>query len=391
MYPIVSPYVFENYTMFVNGGGCCMVTNWDNSTGTPTIWDLGITCAACHETPGTINPSPDVCASCHIPGGRQALGLSQSAHAKSLDDLLATGHADDSCLHCMAGQGTYIDITGTNVNDPSLTSITCVTCHDPHDASINWDEPSTHMSPYGHQLRTVTSLELCGKCHVETYELLTDTITQSSHKTFDCTDCHGYRWVPGHNDTNQFGDPIWVIGQFSFINHSWTQNPPNSCGLCHGTDNATVWTTMEEHRVNITDLIIEYDIKLNNVTTKADEASATIGVDPAKVEDIYDLIDESKLLANFAYDTTGFHNPEFIKNRFVLALGKLETAYDLVIDVIATDETTTTIPITETFTTIVTNLVDISEIPDVGITSSIGIMTAISILCVVVFFYKKRR
>jgi hypothetical protein len=336
--PFMPPTVWDNISDYAAGGGCCMSTNWDNSTGTPTVWDLGITCAACHETPGTIDASADVCSGCHVPGGNQAAGYAQSAHSASLDNLLASGHASDSCLHCMAGQATYMDMTGVDPTDSSLTDITCVTCHDPHDASINAGAKNNYLtqSPYGSQLRTATTNELCGKCHADNYELLTDTITPSNHRALDCTDCHGYRWVPGHNGTDRFGNTVWIDGAISSLNHSWTLNPPDSCGKCHGEDNTTVWTIVEADLEDVADLLTEYNDLLDNVTTKAGEAENETGVDVTKLKNAYDLIDEAEDLAG--YGSVGVHNPERAAEMIEHAIDKLEEAYAAAVDAIETAE-----------------------------------------------------
>ena len=171
--PFMPPTVWT-LEEFAAEGGCCMVTRWENTTqpedleASGTFWDYGITCAACHPEPGVVSESPMSCIPCHMgAGGAQYPAWAQSAHSDSLDDLLASGQAESSCLHCMAGQATYKDLSEVDPTDTSLTNIWCATCHDPHDASINAAEASSTMGPNGHQLRAATTNELCGTCHTQ--------------------------------------------------------------------------------------------------------------------------------------------------------------------------------------------------------------------------------
>ena len=86
---------YEIQDWIYNSSGCCHKTRWNNdtsviATGNVTIWDAGISCAACHLEPGapynksayvfdpgasTMSPPPpkfvSTCAGmCHVPGGR---------------------------------------------------------------------------------------------------------------------------------------------------------------------------------------------------------------------------------------------------------------------------------------------------------------------------------
>jgi hypothetical protein len=356
----VGPPTMLRYNSTINPntseGMCCMVTNWENTTQpgdtvpTGTYWDLGVTCAACHDTPGEVDPAVVVCGSCHGPGVDAYGGWNTSAHSQSLDTLLASEHADDSCIHCMSGQATYMDVTGMAVNDTSLTPIVCVTCHDPHDSSTNAGAPSELMSPWtnpytgvkygpgGSQLRTATTNELCGKCHVDAYELLSDTIYSSEHKNLECSDCHGYRWIPEHTEIAtggpSAGQEVTVpAGMDLDLNHSWTFEPfPEACGMCHENNNVTRWNTMQE--MDYVDLMETYETQLENVTAKAGEAENKSGVDEAKVDNVNDLIDEAEDLADAA--KLGFHNPDLAAEKAKLALAKLDEAYAAAEDAIDT-------------------------------------------------------
>jgi predicted CXXCH cytochrome family protein len=287
--------------LFDSSCGHCMATGWDNSTGTVTYWDYAVTCASCHETPGETDYSAENCGSCHTGSHHpQFPDYNKSAHANSYDDLLGSGHAGDHCLHCMSGQGTYMD--DLSLDDAFLTSISCATCHDPHDATNEL------------QLRKDDITELCGECHGSssrhtTYEMFTDT--DNKHNSLDCTDCHGYE----------------LHGDEASINHTWTVTT-DSCAQCH-TENATRWAQMEDIQGDIGDLLTEYETQLENVTTKVDEANATFGIANTDVNESYILVDEAKALIMFVESdgSLGFHNPSLAEEKVKLALLKLDEAY----------------------------------------------------------------
>ncbi|MHA1994102.1 MAG: multiheme c-type cytochrome [Candidatus Hodarchaeales archaeon] len=344
--PFMPPSVWT-LDEFAADGGCCMVTRWENTTQpgdlTPSgsLWDYGVTCAACHEEPGVVNENPVQCAGCHVPGGNQYANWAKSAHSESLDDLLASGHAKSSCLHCMAGSATYADLSEVDPTDASLGNIWCATCHDPHDASINAAEASSTMGPNGHQLRAATTNDLCGNCHTQ-FDFLTDAGNDSQHSTLSCTDCHGYRWLPEYNSTDRFGNPTVVPAGFASLNHTWEFSPfPEACSLCHTDSNVslglfvnatTVWTAMQGYVGEVETLVGLYDTKLTNVSAKVEEANTTKGVDQAVVDAAYDLLDEADDLAD-AYDTA-FHNPTLAKEKLQLALVKLDQAYAKAVEAI---------------------------------------------------------
>jgi predicted CXXCH cytochrome family protein len=333
-----------NMTAF-NASSCahCMTTGWENSTGTPTYESFGVTCAACHSEPGVVNDTADTCTKCHSNGD----DFAKSAHSRSLDDLLTNDHASDSCLHCMSGQGQYANTTGLDpFTDPSLTSINCATCHDPHDPTNDY------------QLRKAETVELCGTCHGgssrhTTYDMLTDTTTPSDHGTFDCTECHGYYIGLDH------GEPA------ELINHTWTLVLEDACDKCHVGQNATRIAALDTIQADITELMDKIESQVTNVSAKVNEANDTSGVDQTKVDSAFDLIDEAKALLLFveADESTGFHNPDLAEAKLQLALTKLDEAYTAAVDAMDSGKST----------------------------SASGLLLALSILSFIVLFRKKRR
>ncbi len=233
--PMVTASGKFNYTEFNLSSGCCMVTRWNNITenpGLPAFWDYGVTCAACHDEPGSVNHTSEMCGDCH--GGASGIfdkmNVSDNKHISSLTDLLASGNEETSCLHCMSGQGTYWDMTGVDPTNSTLTPISCATCHDPHsdDATLSPREKDTNF------LRGADANELCGKCH------LTANVTDSHGGTFwraslemeaafenltngfDCTDCHGY-------NSKAYS---WAVPDTE-LNHSMGFVFSEACTQCH--------------------------------------------------------------------------------------------------------------------------------------------------------------
>jgi predicted CXXCH cytochrome family protein len=328
-------------TLFDSSCGHCMATGWDNSTGPVTYWDFGVTCAACHDAPGVVNHTAANCGNCHSGSHHpQYDDYSLSAHSQSLDDLLASDHAGDYCLHCMSGQGTYTE--ELHLNDTFLTSISCATCHDPHDDTNEY------------QLRKSDITDLCGECHSGSrhgsLDMLTDTETTSVHGNYDCTSCHGYQL-----------DSEGEAG----VNHTWTATT-DGCSKCH-TNPTERWTMMEDIQGDVSTLLDEYDTQIENVTSKADAANKTEGVDESLINDSFNLIDEAEALVTFVEGdgSLGFHNPDLAEEKVKLALLKLNEAYAKAEEATASD----------------------GGVPGFD---AITILAAISILAVGVLFYRKR-
>ncbi len=302
----------------------CMATRYDNSSGSVVYWDFSVTCAVCHD-PGVVNHSAYVCGACHYgPAGPRLEDYVNSGHYQSLNDMLATGEAEDSCLHCMSGQGTYwpgnYEALGVEynlwLNNTDLTTIACATCHDPMD-------PSNAT-----QLRNNKVLDLCGRCHnapdaVTTVLMFTDV--NNPHNAFNCTNCHGYdlEWI--ENDLGGFD---------TGMNHTWLLDLPHTCDQsgCHdsGTvDERIAWKN--EVQGNITDLLTDFDTLLETVKVKANEANKTEDTNQEKVDSAFALIEEAETLANFVkYDSsTGFHNPDLAEFKLYTAISKLTQANTL--------------------------------------------------------------
>ena len=166
----------------------CHTTGFDPAT--QEFKDFGVTCEACHgpgsehvagggdKTKIVKDLSGNVCARCHVRGKspegygwpegylpgdaghytdyynadtsekrwwmdgneawpqghakshhQQYMEWENSAHARALDDLIASGHAQDFCLKCHSEDARRLE--GVTV-DTAQFSITCTTCHDPH-------------------------------------------------------------------------------------------------------------------------------------------------------------------------------------------------------------------------------------------------------------------
>ncbi|MFW9854592.1 MAG: ammonia-forming cytochrome c nitrite reductase subunit c552 [Candidatus Thorarchaeota archaeon] len=303
-------------------GSCshCMATRWNETD--LTYWDLGVACAACHEAPGVAPTSSTSCdMTCHTPKGVYQSDNSAAAHSNSLDDLLANAHAQDFCLHCMAGQGLFADPEDLTLDNTELSNIFCATCHNPHD-STNED-----------QLRRASVTELCGECHSDSGEFLTDTSdwrTTSPHNELDCTDCHGSQFVPAHNSSRG-----WVEAAYT-LNHSWALDVPDACERCHIGENVTQEATLTTIQADIGELMDKVEDEIANATGKADEAKNVTGVDQAKVNNSYDLIAEAEDLYDAVEgdNSMGFHNPNLAEEKLLLALAKLEEAYETAADAI---------------------------------------------------------
>ncbi|MHA2290575.1 MAG: hypothetical protein ACXACK_00280 [Candidatus Hodarchaeales archaeon] len=437
---------YWTYNQLYNASGreCCMTTRWTNvteinaTTGevlwvtsdpalenfTSNIWDIGVSCAACHSQPGVKSLSYSSCGGgafppCHTPGGGQWSAYRASEHYNSLSDLLASGDINSlTNMQHYVGQSTYMNVADMNASD--YYTITCATCHDPHDASINaaqvgseenhfspWTNPYTGevFGPGGSMLRFATTNELCGQCHTISFNTSTRYFTDpSNHSSLACTDCHGYQFVPGHNATDRFGNVNWVNATFSSLSHDWVApNDADDCALCHGDENATVWNDMQAYLNqfgNLTDAKALYDTKLAEATSKYSDAKSTVGVDTSNLENANSLIEEAKgLVPN---DGT-FHNPlsPTAEEQLSLALVKLDEAIDEADAAIAAAvNPTVTVDHTDTVDVTVDHTVDHTVDKSITVPTTViqtakdtvGFLAAIGILGIVaVLFNRKRR
>jgi hypothetical protein len=335
------------------------------------------------------------------------MGYLQSGHYGSLDDLLASGDINSLVgdgYYYYVGQSTYLGQSELNVSD--YYGITCVTCHDPHDGTINDGDVSNAMSPWrnpitnqyfgpgGSQLRAATVNDLCGMCHDIALNTTTYYLDPMNHTDLGCTDCHGYTYTPTTYFENGTVDEP---GDFEDLNHNWKFGggaPGEVCGLCHLNENQTVYQAMLDYQANfgnLTDMKAEYDTKLTDAMTAYDTAVGTDGVDLGKLADAYTLIEEAKALAKGT--NIVFHNPELglavESEQLSLALTKLDDAITAATEALPEPEdtttTTTTVPPEDTTTT---------EPPEDTTTTdgtpAIGLFVVLGILSVVAYFRRKR-
>ncbi|MHA2245836.1 MAG: ammonia-forming cytochrome c nitrite reductase subunit c552 [Candidatus Hodarchaeales archaeon] len=330
----------------------CHTTRYNETD--ETYWTFGVSCAACHEEPGDIDHTTDNCGYCHTHEDSTE-DHELSAHNDSMQDLLAGGYVADRCLHCMSGKGTYsADLSST---DPSIS---CATCHDPHDATNN------------HQLRESDVAELCGACHGSTVEVFASS--GNKHGNLDCSSCHGYQ------EYSPYYAPTSTRVR---VNHTWAINYEMACGQCHD-DVASRESTLESIQGNFETLNASFFTQLINVTRKVNEANTTAGVDRYEVEDAYALIEEAEELHSLIeHDASnGFHNPTLADDKLKLALVKLDEAYTKAVDAMGGPSDTTG-------TTTSTSGTSGNGTPGFEF---ISVMAAISfIVTLTVLFQKKRR
>jgi hypothetical protein len=97
----------------------------------------------------------------HEEGAAQYSEWAMEGHADSLDDLIGSGHAQQSCLECHSADYRLAE----EGEKPSLSEakygITCQACHDPHtpgEQTSFWNEERNPQLP-------TTREELCIECH----------------------------------------------------------------------------------------------------------------------------------------------------------------------------------------------------------------------------------
>jgi hypothetical protein len=418
-----SPPRYWTYNQLFNASGqqCCMTTRWTNTTliNSSTeevlwtddtlvdqyggnIWDIGVSCAACHKNPGEVSLSYFSCVPCHSASNAKNSDYTKSVHYTALSDLLASSDLTTQILlestsywWSYVGQSTYSTMGDIDVDD--FSRITCVTCHDPHDSTVNagddsragvgmspWKNPFTQevFGPGGSQLRTATVNELCGLCHDTSLNTTTGSyLDPTNHTTLDCTDCHGYTFTPTVYNPN---GSVNTSFSFSSLKHSWKiegGEPGEVCGFCHGNENATVYADMQDYLAlypNASTSQAAYNTKLAAAESAWQTSFTTTGVDLDKLANALALIEEAKALA--ASDIT-FHTP----NAWTLALAKLDAAAVEATDALP-DPTTTTVPDDTTTTTVP----DDTTTTTAG-TPAIGLVAILCSLGFVTLFLRKRR
>ncbi|MFX1517268.1 MAG: multiheme c-type cytochrome [Promethearchaeota archaeon] len=397
------------------GYSCCHFTNWYNTTQPDgpldgAYWDYGVACAACHEDPDNgfdpvgympFGPGSYPCGGygmkgmplCHIPRGVSQFDWVKSPMYGALDDLLASDDIDDSCLHCMTGNGLIYDVGENNSYEyGELFTIECYVCHDPHGVSNElYKEDKYPNLMLNSSLRANSIPELCGECHSgeygPAYEMITNTAVESPHSNFDCTQCHGYTLDPADESSDASFD----------LNHTWVLKLPDACASCHlpsGTNmselNETIMATAMEGRMDtlediqsdIASLVTTVETKITTVTTIADTAAAVSGADQDEIDEIYLLIEEAEAMVAFvkADPSGGFHNYELAESKLQLALTKLAWAEAAANAIITPPETTEETSETTAETSETT-----------AAATAVGIITILSILGVTVLFRKKKR
>lgn len=283
----------------INQGVATANMTWPEWNTTPTKF-LNIQCEVCHgayQSHGSTNPamilnySAALCEQCH--SGSHGNSFSQSAHAQSLTDLLSSTHAGDYCLQCMSTQGS-LGLT-VHLNTTNLTSISCVTCHDPH----------SHT--YDGQLRYENSTAQCGQCHSQA------TVFQNSahyNAGLECISCHGQGTHLSH------GSPVAVL------NHTWgiyntfypyNQTEPLVCSSAPGCHNQT-WATSQLGVIQglTGELIANATSSIDNAKAAITLANQTSGVDAAKIASAQSMVTEAESkLDDVSTDASGgLHNPE---------------------------------------------------------------------------------
>ncbi|RME45790.1 MAG: hypothetical protein D6791_09880, partial [Chloroflexi bacterium] len=85
---------------------------------------------------------------------QQYMEWEKSAHARSLEDLRASGHAQDFCLQCHSEDYRRAPAEGKPTVDTAKYPITCVTCHTTHEEGAE-----------GTRQLAMSQYETCVQCH----------------------------------------------------------------------------------------------------------------------------------------------------------------------------------------------------------------------------------
>ncbi len=255
--------------------------NWDSmKVHYPEVAKLAnIQCENCHgpgsKHLGTSNKnqiavswSAEMCGQCHDAPSHHAKNFEweQSAHATSVsegEDIEALNR--DPCAQCHTGQG-FVDVTinggALAVPYTDVQPVTCVACHDPHDAKYpaQLRRPSLadactgchknrissrglHHSHQGPMLAGTTGIPYGGQTGIGTWggwQLAGYKYTNSAHTsiTDKCVVCH-MAAVPADSLQGKLGDHSFKVAYEQDSTH--TVFNTNGC-VCHGTGGAAAVT-----------------------------------------------------------------------------------------------------------------------------------------------------
>jgi predicted CXXCH cytochrome family protein len=179
---VSDPKFVADWTSQGKPGAClvCHVTNYDPATGT---WlEDGVACEACHgpmvadhpKEPMPVDRSPELCARCH----------------------------SDTRFDWQNWQGSTHYQRG----------MSCITCHDPHSASLKVVTPRDGTAQYN------DASELCITCHKDVSMNFPYSVHQKQGVT--CINCHVTHTQTGSTDVHAVPD------------HSFKANL-DSCNTCH--------------------------------------------------------------------------------------------------------------------------------------------------------------
>ncbi|GJQ64482.1 MAG: hypothetical protein SCALA702_35350 [Melioribacteraceae bacterium] len=304
----------------------------------------------------------DNCAKCHNSGTHHVIAEQWNFSIHGSENHLYFGENRASCTPCHNGKGFVDFVKGEEQDAPVAVSITCATCHDPHDhGNDNQLRLVTATLMDGHEVTELGKGGLCSNCHrsrrdgvdyTANYldnlssrfgphhgpqtEMLIGantptfgmTIASSPHDTAiedGCVGCHMY---PNEVDEN---DEVLLSGNhsFSMVDQDGNDNVA-ACEDCHGTmesfDEKKFYVngnadldgngTAEgmQHEVHglldkLAELLPPYgstDINTIDSTWSADEAVALYN---------YKSVEEDR--------SFGVHNPQFIVGILIASIEKL--------------------------------------------------------------------
>lgn len=280
-----------------------------------------VQCEDCHgpggahaRNPGATNmvvPDMDdsLCGTCHGNGQPAPQAYTEwegSKHAHALPDLMASGHANATCLNCHSVERIELwqDVTLPEVaaaaltNDPlpAVNGITCVVCHSPHRATTRDPESS---DPWG-------IASICMECHTGG---VLKTGSTPHHATTE--------FLTGPSGFDRNGNPL-------------LDNPPSHrgvkdlCVACHYNSSETVTGHTALPQLEAADsmcrnchpswdLTARVDARETEVRERVAELKAlypTIAVTPGSPED--DLFQKAKFNIGLeeAEGSWGVHAPE---------------------------------------------------------------------------------
>jgi predicted CXXCH cytochrome family protein len=196
----------------------------------------------------------------------------------------------------MSTQG-YLGINAT-LETPGLAPASCVACHDPHDATNDY------------QLRESSQTEMCAQCHDAPPRHLNYALfIEGPHEKagLECTSCHGQGTRLRRGSVSDWFNHTFGIYETYY---PYNQTDPTVCSSCHDQTWAT--TQLDIIQGTVGELVANVSKAIVSAQSAITMANQTSGIDSTKVDQARTQLADAESWVTYVErdGSGGLHNPE---------------------------------------------------------------------------------